>query len=144
MNNCIIIGRLTRDPELKHTRDGIAYCRFTVAVDRYSKNGDNDADFIRCVVWRNQAEACAKYLSKGKMVGVSGRLQISSYEDRDGIRRKSAEIVAYSVKFLSPKSDDASADTSARSSEAQQQSSSNKQDDDVFEELGFNDDDIPF
>ncbi len=103
LNEVVLIGRLTRDPELRHTPgNGIAVATFTIAVDRPFKNqqGEKEADFIPVITWRKQAEACANYLKKGSLVAVSGRLQIRSYDDKEGVRRKTAEIVANAVKFL--------------------------------------------
>jgi len=101
MNKIILIGRLTADPELRYTTNNNAVAQFTLAVDRpYVKDGQKETDFIRIITWRKQAENCSKYLSKGRLVAVDGRLQIRSYEDRDGNRRTIAEVVANEVKFL--------------------------------------------
>lgn len=105
LNRVILIGRLTRDPELRYTQSGVAVTSFTLAVDRNYKNaqGERETDFITCVVWRQQAENCANYLSKGKLAAVDGRLQLRSYEGQDGVKRTVAEVVAEDVRFLSPK-----------------------------------------
>ncbi|MGI5874734.1 MAG: single-stranded DNA-binding protein [Bacillota bacterium] len=105
LNRIVVIGRLTRDPELRSTSNGVAVATFTVAVDRnFSNNrGERETDFIPVVVWRGLAETCGRYLSKGRLVGVEGRLQIRNYEANDGSRRTIAEIVADNVQFLSPK-----------------------------------------
>ncbi|MBR5328656.1 MAG: single-stranded DNA-binding protein [Firmicutes bacterium] len=105
LNRIVIIGRLTRDPELRSTSNGTPVATFTVAVDRsFSNNrGEKETDFIPVVVWRAQAETCGRYLSKGKMVAVDGRLQIRTYEANDGSKRTVAEVVAENVRFLSPK-----------------------------------------
>ncbi len=102
LNKVIIIGNLTRDPELRYTPDGTPVVSFTLAVNRPFTNqqGERDADFIPIVAWRKQAERCAEYLMKGSQVAVEGRLQIRSYEDRNGIRRKAAEVIAWRVEFL--------------------------------------------
>ncbi len=103
LNNVILIGRLTQDPELRYTpSEGVAVTNFTIAVDRPFPNqqGEKEADFIRVVAWRKQAENIANYLKKGSLCAVEGRLQIRSYEDREGIRRVAAEVVARSVQFL--------------------------------------------
>lgn len=107
LNRIVIIGRLTRDPELKTTTNGTAVASFTLAVDRTYKNANNEreTDFIPVVVWRQQAETCARYLSQGKMAAVEGRLQLRSYEDKEGHKRTAAEVVADNVRFLSPKSE---------------------------------------
>lgn len=105
LNRIVIIGRLTRDPEVKTTTSGNTVATFTVAVDRAfkDKNGNTETDFIPVVVWRGQAESCGRYLSKGKLCAVDGRMQIRTYEASDGSKRTVAEVVADSVRFLSPK-----------------------------------------
>ena len=105
LNRVVLIGRLTRDPELRYTQSGTAVASFTLAVDRKYKNasGEREADFIDIVVWRQMAELCNTYLSKGKLCAVDGSLQIRSYEAKDGTKRKAAEVVADDVRFLSPK-----------------------------------------
>lgn len=104
-NRVILIGRLTRDPELRYTANGSAVASFALAVDRNfrSANGERETDFINIVAWRNLGERCSEYLSKGKLAAVEGRLQIRSYEGQDGIKRTVAEVVADDVRFLSPK-----------------------------------------
>ena len=110
LNRVVLIGRLTRDPELRYTPNDIAICTFTLAIDRkFAKEGQQQADFIMCQVWRKQAENVAKYLSKGKMAGVDGTLQIDNYE-KDGERKWITKVVADNVRFLSPKSEDAGQD----------------------------------
>ena len=105
LNRIVVIVRLTRDPELRSTSNGVAVATFTVAVDRnFSNNrGEKETDFIPVVVWRGLAETCGRYLSKGRLVAVEGRLQIRTYEANDGGKRTVAEIVADNVQFLSPK-----------------------------------------
>jgi single-strand DNA-binding protein len=105
LNRIVLIGRLTRDPELRYTQNGIAVATFSLAVDRNFKNaaGEKETDFINIVVWRGQAENCANYLSKGKLAAVDGRLQIRSYETAENQKRTVAEVVAEDVRFLSPK-----------------------------------------
>jgi single-strand DNA-binding protein len=102
LNKAILIGRLTRDPELRYTPSGAAVCTFTLAVDRSYTNqqGEREADFISIVVWRDLAETCGKYLVKGRLVAVSGRLQVRNYEGKDGQRRYVTEVVAEEVQFL--------------------------------------------
>ncbi|SFH94278.1 single-strand binding protein [Tindallia magadiensis] len=99
MNTVILIGNLARDPELRYTANGKAVANLTVAVNRgYGKN--NEADFIRVVVWEKQAENCANYLAKGRKVAVQGRLQVSSYEAKDGSTRYNTDVVANLIEFL--------------------------------------------
>lgn len=103
MNRVILIGRLTKDPELKYAPGtGNAVTTFTLAVDRRfaNKEGQREADFVPIVVWGKSAENVANYCSKGKLIGVAGRLQIRSYEGKDGVRRTVAEIIADEVQFL--------------------------------------------
>lgn len=101
MNKVVLIGRLTKDIELKYTPNGVAVASFYLAVNRNFTNsqGEREADFIPVQVWRKQAENCAKYLGKGRLVAVSGRIQTRSYE-QDGQRRYTWEVVADEVKFL--------------------------------------------
>ncbi len=103
MNKVILVGRLTRDPEVKNTTTGKAVATFTLAVDRRFKNkdGQKEADFVPIVVWGRQAEIVGQYLSKGSQIGVSGRLQVRSYDAQDGQRRYVTEVVADEVTFLS-------------------------------------------
>jgi single-strand DNA-binding protein len=103
MNKVVLIGRLTKDPELKFTPgNGNAVATFTLAVDRRmpNKDGVREADFIPIVIWGKQAESTANYMSKGKMVGISGRIQTRSYESKDGGRRYITEVVADEIQFL--------------------------------------------
>ena len=108
LNRIILIGRLTRDPELRFTpANGVPVAQFDIAVNRpfVNQKGEREADFIRIVTWRKLAEVCANNLTKGRLVGVDGRLQIRSYEGQDGQRRYITEVVADSVQFLDrPKS----------------------------------------
>ena len=101
MNKAILIGRLTRDPELRTTSNDISVTSFTIAVDRNFNNqqGEKETDFIPIVAWRKLAETCAKYLAKGRLVAVSGRMQVRSYEGKDG-KRYVTEVVADEVQFL--------------------------------------------
>lgn len=102
MNKVILVGRLVAEPTLRYTESGNAVTSFTLAVERpfASQNGEKKVDFIDIVTWRKLAEVCANHLSKGRLVAVEGRLQIRSYEDPNGIRRKATEIVAETVRFL--------------------------------------------
>lgn len=140
INRVVLVGRLTRDPEMRYTQSGIAVARFTLACDRpfTGQDGKKETDFIDCLVWRKQAENVAQYLKKGNMAGVDGRLQISSYEGQDGQRRQRAEVVADGVRFLEPKGQGQS------SAPSQPKTSSNH---DAFSSGGkidLNDDDLPF
>lgn len=105
INRVILVGRLTRDPELRYTPNGVAVCNFTLAVNRPFTNqrGERDADFVPVVVWRRQAENVANFLNKGSLAGVDGRLQTRSYENQEGRRVFVTEVMADSVQFLEPK-----------------------------------------
>lgn len=102
MNEVWLIGRLTKDPEVRQTPGGKTVAKMTLAVDRDFKNadGEREADFIDVLTWEKLAENCSKHLGKGRLVSVRGRLQIRSYDDSQGIRRKAAEVVAEKVTFL--------------------------------------------
>lgn len=102
MNRVILIGRLTRDPELRYTSSNIPSATFSLAVDRTftNQNGEREADFINIVVWRKQAENVKNYLAKGSQVAVEGRIQTRSYDAQDGTKRYVTEVVADSVQFL--------------------------------------------
>ncbi|MHB9144001.1 MAG: single-stranded DNA-binding protein [Symbiobacteriia bacterium] len=129
LNRIILIGRLTRDPELRYTPGGKAVANFTLAVDRGRSNpqGQKEADFIDIVVWEKQAETVSQYLNKGRLVAVEGRLQIRSYEAQDGTKRKAAEVVASTVQFLDAKKTPAAGGAAELGSE-----------------VSFDDDDVPF
>jgi len=134
MNQVILIGRLTRDPELRFTAgSGKAVATFTIAVDRgYGK--DKEADFLRIVVWDKQGEHCANYLAKGRLVAVQGRIQTRNYETQSGEKRYSTEIVADRVEFL-------------EWGNKNEQSGSNREsyvDPDGFQAIDEDDPDIPF
>ncbi|HEY8463145.1 MAG TPA: single-stranded DNA-binding protein [Bacillota bacterium] len=133
MNHIVLIGRLTRDPELRYTPNGVAVTNFDLAVNRPVPNqaGERETDFIRIIAWQKQAELCANYLKKGRLVAVEGRLQIRSYETQDGQKRRVAEVVANQVQFLDRK------DESGPEPESKPDS--------VREDLdGINLDDLPF
>ena len=127
MNKVFLIGNLTRDPELSTTGSGVKFCRFTLAVSRsYSRDGKRETDFLPVVVWRAQADNCARYLKKGSKAAVSGSVQTRSYDTQDGSRRYVTEIAADEVQFLSTRNDDV------------------KEDSGDFDDLTPIDDDLPF
>ena len=116
MNKVFIVGNLTRDPELRSTRDGISVCSFTVAVNRRVRNaeaGQPEADFFRVTAWRALGENCSKYLSKGRKVAVVGAVSVSTYTGNDGQTRASLDITAQDVEFLTPKGGDSEAQYNA-------------------------------
>jgi single-strand DNA-binding protein len=136
LNRVVLIGRLTKEPDLRYTPNGVAVARFTLAVDRrVSKDREREADFIDIVVWQKLAETCANYLGKGRLVAVDGRLQIRSYDDSQGIRRKASEVIAENVRFLDR----------AKEGQGQGQGQVSTGDSPSFgSEIEFNEDDIPF
>ena len=107
LNHIVIMGSLTRDPDVRRTPNGVAVTSFTLAVDRDfgARDGDKQTDFIDCVAWRNTADFVGKYFAKGRMAVVSGRLQIREWTDKDGGRRRNAEVVADNVYFGDSKKD---------------------------------------
>lgn len=107
LNKVFIMGRLTRDPELRRTNSGTAVTSFTLAVDRDFKNADGtkETDFIDCVAWRSTAEFAAKYFTKGRMAVVDGKLQIRDWQDKDGNKRRNAEVIADNLYFGDSRSD---------------------------------------
>jgi single-strand DNA-binding protein len=102
LNRVILIGRLTRDPELRYTPAGVAVTQFTIAVDRpfTTNQGEREADFIPVVTWRQLAETCANYLRKGRLTAVEGRIQVRNYENNEGKRVYVTEVIADNVRFL--------------------------------------------
>lgn len=153
LNRVVLVGRLTRDPELRYTPNGIAVSNFTVAANRPFRNqdGEQEADFINCVVWRKPAENLANYMKKGNLIGVDGRLQSRSYEGDDGKRVYITEVVADSVQFLEPKSSQSSQQSDAPTQNAPQQSapqSNPSSTQNPFqndgEQIDIQDDDLPF
>lgn len=105
LNRVVLVGRLTKDPDLRYSANGTPVATFTLAVNRAFTNqsGEREADFINCVIWRKQAENVANFLKKGSLAGVDGRLQSRSYEDQSGKRVYVTEVVGESVQFLEPK-----------------------------------------
>jgi len=119
LNHITIMGRLTRDPELRRTGSGIAVASFTLAVDRDfspKDGGERETDFIDCVAWRQTGEFVSKYFTKGRMAVVSGRLQIRGWTDKDGNKRRTAEVVADNVYFGDSKRDEGGSYQSSNSS----------------------------
>lgn len=107
MNHTVLVGRITKDPELRMTQSNIAVSRFTIAVNRQfsNENGERQADFITCVVWRKQAENLVKYVKKGHLLGIVGRIQTSNFES-DGVMKYQTEIVCDQISFLESKKQD--------------------------------------
>ena len=105
LNRVVLVGRLTKDPDLRFTPNGVAVANFTIAVNRPFSNqqGNKEADFINCVIWRKQAENLANYMKKGSMIGVDGRIQTRSFDGQDGKKVFITEVVADNVQFLDSK-----------------------------------------
>ncbi len=148
INRTVLVGRLTKDPELRRTANDIAVTSFTVAVNRpyTSQSGDREADFIQCVAWRRQAETVERFLSKGSLVGVEGRIQTRSYDDQDGNRKYITEVVCDSVQFLDTKSSNDSDSRDRRNTyDATTSKNQNKSKDidDSADDL-ISEDDLPF
>ena len=141
MNKAILIGNLTRDPELAETKDGISVCRFSIAVNRYIRAGESQTDFFNIVAWRGLGENVAKYCKKGQKVAVVGSIQVRNYEDRDGNMRTAVDIVASDVEFISsPNSSSADRDFATNDFASTSMSSDKK----VTLQPIDDDDDIPF
>ena len=157
MNKVILVGNLTKDPELVTTNNGISLCRFTLAVQRRftSGDGEREADFINIVVWRKQAENVKNYLTQGSQVAIDGRLQTRTYDGEDGKKRYITEVVADNVQFLDSKSSRESSFDSTSSSSGVTPSSFSQEitqttdvKNDPFADFGasieINDDELPF
>lgn len=142
MNRVVLVGRLTKDPDLRYTPNGVPVASFTLAVNRSFTNqqGEREADFIQCQIWRKPAENVANFLKKGSLAGVDGRIQTRSFEGQDGKRVYITEVRADSVQFLEPKRD-----SSPRNEETNYNSSNRN--DNHFPENDYSsisDDDLPF
>ena len=132
LNKAILMGRLTADPELRHTQSNTAVVNFTLAVDRaYSKEREKITDFIEVVAWRSTAEFAFKYFSKGQLVAVCGSIQTRTWEDKQGGRRKAVEVVADEVHFAEPKRDARASDPVAVTA-------------DEFTDISADDGELPF
>lgn len=129
MNKCVLIGRLTKDIDLRYTPSGTAVAKFTLAVDRPRRSdSEKETDFIPVVAWGKRAENCANYIGKGSLVAVEGRIQVRTYEAKDGGKRWATEIIAEQVRFLDRRGTDTNASSKAE----------------MGNEVEFNEEDIPF
>ncbi len=154
LNRIVLIGRLTRDPELRYTASGTAVASFTLAVDRARTNqaGERETDFINIVVWQKLGELCAQYLHKGRLAAVEGRLQIRQYDNREGQKVRVAEVVADNVQFLDRAADNGAGNArppmSRPNDPATSPSVADRYQDDPFADDGRSidivDDDLPF
>lgn len=150
MNRVVLVGRLTKDPELRYTASGVAVATFTLACGRPFSNqqGERETDFINCVVWRKPAENVAKFLKKGSMAGVDGRIQTRNYEGQDGKRVYVTEVLGESVQFLEPKGSGNNRPVGDPPPERNPNSSGySRTDEDPFAgngQIDISDDDLPF
>lgn len=145
LNHIIIMGRLAKDPELRHTQSGVAVASFRLAVDRDFKekgSGERQTDWIDVVAWRQTGEFVDRYFTKGRMAVVEGRLQIRQYTDKEGNKRTAAEVVASNVYFGDSKKDDGG--DGYRGGDYGQRSSGGGEDEEKFEELEDDDGNLPF
>lgn len=149
MNKAILIGRLTRDPEMRTTTSGTNTTTFTVAVSRTytNQNGERETDFINCIAWRKQAENIAKYCQKGSQVAVEGRIQTRSYDAQDGTKRYVTEVIADNVTFLGSRGNSESSSGTVDYGSNQDITTTDVSEDpfkDFGEEVALSDDDLPF
>ena len=158
MNKVFLIGRLTRDPELRYTGNNTAVATFSIAVNRNfsNQNGEREADFINIVVWRKQAENVKNYLTQGSQVAIDGRIQTRSYDDQSGNKRYVTEVVADNVEFLGSKGSQGSSSSSTSSSSQEptpydfggEEPQTTAVDSNPFADFGstieINDDELPF
>ena len=158
MNKVFLIGRLTRDPELRYTGNNTAVATFSIAVNRNfsNQNGEREADFINIVVWRKQAENVKNYLTQGSQVAIDGRIQTRSYDDQNGNKRYVTEVVADNVEFLGSKGSQASSSSNTSSSSQEptpydfggEEPQTTAVDSNPFADFGstieINDDELPF
>ncbi|MNJ40865.1 Single-stranded DNA-binding protein ssb [compost metagenome] len=156
LNRVILIGRLTRDPELRYTPSGVAVTQFTIAVDRpfTSQGGEREADFIPVVTWRQLAETCANYLRKGRLTAVEGRIQVRNYENNEGKRVYVTEVIADNVRFLESSRENGGAGNGPREEQSfgggntSRSNNFSKGNQDPFSDDGkpidISDDDLPF
>ena len=149
MNKVILIGRLTRDPEMRNTSSGLAVTSFFLAVSRNftDQNGERGTDFFNCVVWRKQAENVAKYCTKGSQVAVEGRLQNRSYDAQDGTKRYVTEVICENVSFLGSRGDNQNGNESNFHNNENDIAVNDSAEDpfqDFGEEITLSDDDLPF
>lgn len=144
INKAILIGNLTRDPEVRQTPSGIMVCNFSIAIKRNYKNqqGEYEADFVNVIAWKKLAELCGQYLEKGKKCSIVGRIQSSTYNDKDGKKIYKTEIVADEVEFLTPK--DTNTQPQQQNSTQVNYNNQNQQNNDDFADLNDNDEIIPF
>ena len=144
INNVVLVGRLTRDPDLRYTSSGVAVATFSLAVNRNftSQNGERETDFINCVIWRKPAETLANYAGKGSLIGVVGRIQTRSYDNQEGQRVYVTEVNAERFNFLEKKAENTQANN--QPSFSNPQASSNQQNQFGGQTLTIDADELPF
>lgn len=158
MNKVILIGRITKDPELRRTPSDVSVVQFTVAVNRnyQNKNGEKQADFINCIAWRNQAENLAKYIKKGGQIAIEGNIQTRTYDDPNGVRKYITEVVCDQITFLENKKNGQADELSqipvppvrdnyqSSNNSYQKQESQKNPFDDIDKAFDISSDDLPF
>lgn len=146
MNKAILIGRLTKNPEIRYTSNNVPCCTFTLAVSRdfTNQNGERETDFINIQVWKNQAENCSKYLTKGSLISVIGRIQTHSYDNEKGEKRYVTEVVADNVQFLDTKKNGQATETQSNTQVPQTDPYADMGKQVSMEEYPINPDDLPF
>ncbi|MFC0690520.1 single-stranded DNA-binding protein [Enterococcus faecalis] len=148
MNNVTLIGRATKDPDLRYTASGAAVATFTLAVNRNYKNqnSDREADYIQCVIWRKPAETLANYVKKGTLLGISGRLQTRNYENQQGQRVYVTEVIVESFYLLESRSQSESREQKTTTSQTPPMDNTMGNNDDPFDgnPIDISDDDLPF
>jgi len=146
MNKAILIGRLTKNPEIRYTNNNVPCCTFTLAVSRDYTNqeGQREADFINIQVWKNQAENCSKYLIKGSLISVIGRIQTRSYDNEKGEKRYITEVLAEKIKFLDTKKDGQANETESDKQVPQNEFENMSIKTEVQQQIEYTDADLPF
>lgn len=146
LNRVVLIGRLTKDPELRYTQNGVGVCSFTLAVDRpfTTRQGEKETDFITIVTWRGLAENCAKYLSKGRLAAADGRMQIRNFENNEGRKIYVTEVVADNVRFLESSRSAESGPDRTQSAQSPRDNTPEDPFADDGQPIDISDDDLPF
>lgn len=149
INNVVLVGRLTKEPELRYTSNGVAVAGFTLAINRQFKNqaGEREADFIRCVIWRQSAENIASWAKKGALIGVTGRIQTGSYDNSQGQKVFTTDVLVESFQMLESKTSRNNQDNhNQQINFGQKQTTSNYKNDNPFgtQPVDISDDDLPF
>lgn len=146
LNRVTLVGRITKDPEIRHTQSGVAVSTFTIAVSRpyTNQSGEKEADFIQCVVWRKQAENMSKYVTKGSLLGIDGRIQTRSYDAQDGSKRYITEIVCDNVTYLDTRNTSENDNDEYQYDDSYSQVEKEETVAQKSDKVDFSDDDLPF